>query len=299
MKILFTGASGFLGRYAAPRLARDHEVIGTYGQDDAPIEGVSLVRLDLEDVAACRALMDSVKPDLVVHAAAISRPGPCEADPERAERVNVQATRVLAEASKQIIFYSTDLVYGGTDGPYRETDPVSPISKYGCTKVDAEQAVLDSCEKSLVLRFATGYGWKRTGHTMFCDQLYANIRSGEGMDLYRDQVRSFIYLKDAAEILSRLVSKPAWPSGRDRIFNCGGLETMSRLRFGRLFCEGLRLDDTKIRETTIEAAGVNSPKDCSLNSSRLHEFTGFQPGTVQKGVSDMALEIPKGSRKKN
>ncbi len=291
MKILFTGASGFLGRWAAPRLSQSHEVVGTYDLEGSPLDGVRLVRLDLEDLGACRRLVEIERPDLVIHAAAISRPGPCEEDPAKAERVNVLATRVFAETAKRLIFLSTDLVFDGTLAPYREIDPVSPSLVYSRTKVEGERIVLEECSESLVLRFANGYGWSPVGRPTFCAEIYKKIRSGEGVDLYADQFRTPLYVKDAAEILVRLVDAAPWPADRDRIFHFGGPETISRLQFGRLFCEALKLDDTKIRAVTMASVGITRPADCSLNSSRLYDFTKYRPKTPAEGFADMALEI--------
>ncbi|PCI34600.1 MAG: hypothetical protein COB53_11800 [Elusimicrobia bacterium] len=292
MKILFTGASGYLGRYVAPRLALDHEVVGTYLSENAPLEGVRLVSLNLENVDAIRRLLDSEAPDLIVHAAAISQPGNCNVDPAKTERVNVDATRLLAENAKRMIFISTDLVFDGTKPPYRESDPVSPTSVYARSKVNAECAVFEACEESIILRLSLGYGWKPVGKGMFCDQLYRNIRSGEGMDLFSDQFRTALYMKDMAEFIARIVKASDWPTGKDRLFHSGGRETLSRVEFGRVFCEAMKIDDTKIRVTPMAEKGVDAPPDCSLNSSRLIEFTGFTPRLLREAVADMALEIP-------
>lgn len=291
MKILFTGASGFLGRYAAPRLAREHEVVGTYIVNGVPLEGVRLERLDLEDGPACRRLLERENPDCVVHAAALSRPADCEADPARAERVNLDALDALCGFGAKLVFYSTDLVFDGKAPPYREGDPPSPTNVYSRLKARAERTVLDRRAPGLVLRLGLGYGWKPLGHPMFCDDLYRRLRGGESMTLFSDQFRSALYMKDAAEILARLVARPQWPE-RGELLHCGGPETLSRARFGRAFCRAVGLDETLIEEETMAEAGVTAAADCTLNSERLYERVGFRPRGIEAGVADMARENP-------
>jgi dTDP-4-dehydrorhamnose reductase len=292
VKILFTGASGFLGRYAAPRLAREHEVVGTYGGNGEPIEGVRLAAVDLSDADACRRLIETERPDCVVHAGAVSRPGACEENPSWAERINVGSTRALLETAPRLVFFSSDLVYDGKYPPYREADPTLADSVYARHKIECERLLLESAGERVVLRLALGYGWKPLGHPMFCDELRRNLRSGEGMTLFSDQFRSALYMKDAAEILSRIVSAGEWPSGRERLFNCGGPVAVSRVRFGRLFARALGLDETLIVEKTMAEAGVDRSPDCTMNSERLYAWIGYRPRLPEEGVADMARENP-------
>jgi len=292
LKILFTGAGGFLGRYAAPRLAREHEVVGTYLNNDVPLDGVRLVRLDLEDAAARARLLERERPDCVVHAAAMSRPSDCEADPERAERVNAGATQWLCASALRLIFFSTDLVFDGKYPPYREEDPPAPSCVYSRLKVDGERAVLARTAPAMTLRLALGYGWKPTGHSMFCDSLYRSLRRGEPMTLFSDQFRSALYMKDAAEILARLLALREWPEAGGRLLHCGGPESVSRVRFGREFCSALGLDDSLVEAKTMAEAGVRAAPDCTLKSERLYSLIGFRPRTIEAGVADMALENP-------
>ena len=88
----------------------------------------------------------ALKPDLLIHCAALSRTKACEQDPDQAHRDNVEATAHLAQLSKDIpfIFLSSGEVFDGKTGWYGETDGPNPINVYGRTKLDAEQAVLQN-----------------------------------------------------------------------------------------------------------------------------------------------------------
>jgi dTDP-4-dehydrorhamnose reductase len=135
MKVLVTGSTGQLGIDVVARLADDHEV--------TPL---SHGRLDISDLAAVRDAMDAIRPDVVVNCAAWTAVDECEADPERAFRVNASGPANLFEAARKrgarIVQISTDYVFDGTKAtPYLEGDTPNPLSVYGQSKLAGEQAL--------------------------------------------------------------------------------------------------------------------------------------------------------------
>lgn len=115
-----TGAGGLIGNYLV-------QTAGYY----APVwQVVGLTRgeLDLTDAAAVARRFRRDHPDLIIHCAAISRSPECQADPERAHKINVAATATLAELANEIefVFLSTDLVFNGREGNYDETAAPKP-----------------------------------------------------------------------------------------------------------------------------------------------------------------------------
>ena len=86
MKIIVTGSSGFLGRNLVELLERnDHEVVKLYGRNE--VEGG--VQLDLLDFEKVESLVDNLKPDVVIHAAACCNVADVSKDPERARRFEI------------------------------------------------------------------------------------------------------------------------------------------------------------------------------------------------------------------
>lgn len=146
-RTLITGAAGFTGRYLTSLLAgRGHEVHGVvHHAPDDPIADASAVHVaDLADHSAISRVVDDVRPEHVVHLAAIAFVG--HGDVEEMYRANVVGTRQLldaltrlAEAPKSVILASSANVYGNARaGVLDETMQPAPANDYGVSKVAAE-----------------------------------------------------------------------------------------------------------------------------------------------------------------
>ncbi|MFM7064911.1 MAG: dTDP-4-dehydrorhamnose reductase [Actinomycetes bacterium] len=138
MRLLVTGAAGLLGTELVLAAGRaGHEVVGTDARSGGP---------DLTDPGATAALLEQVRPDVVVHTAAFTAVDRCESEPDLAFAVNATAAGHVARAAgavgAHLVHVSTDYVFDGTkDGPYDEDDEPRPQSVYGRSKLEGERAV--------------------------------------------------------------------------------------------------------------------------------------------------------------
>ena len=152
MRILVTGGAGQLGWELRRTLAIFGEVV-------APPRDI----LDLATADSIVAAVRSVRPSLIVNAAAYTAVDKAESESDLAMKINGEAPRILAqEAASQgaaLIHYSTDYVFDGRKAePYREDDAVAPVNVYGLTKLAGEQAVMAATAPHLIFRTSWVYG---------------------------------------------------------------------------------------------------------------------------------------------
>jgi len=289
MRILLTGASGFLGGVFCRCLAREHEITGLSQTRQVCQPGVRARQLDLTDARALEELLEAGRFDAVIHAAALSSPNQCQEQPELSRRVNVEATRVLAdlcaEAGLPLVFTSTDLVFDGTGSLYAEDAPPSPVSLYGEHKVLAEEAVLSRHPAGgLVCRLPLMFGRSEPGAACFLDGFLACARRGETLRLFEDEYRSPADAADVARGLVLMLERKA-----RGILHLGGPERLSRLEFGQRLRDALealgqgpslRLEAARQADVPMAAP---RPRDVSLASSRAIAL-GFAPATVAQAL---------------
>ena len=152
MKILITGKDGQVGW----ELQRSLAVLGVVLATDRGA-------LDLCDSDAIRRYVRKAEPDIIVNAAAYTAVDKAESEPAVAMQVNAVAPGILAEEAGSLgallVHYSTDYVFDGRKpSAYKEDDPPNPLSVYGRTKLEGEQAVVASKCRHLIFRTSWVYG---------------------------------------------------------------------------------------------------------------------------------------------
>ena len=117
---------------------------------------------DLSDLPRLEQLLRSEKPDIIVNAGAHTAVDKAESDIANARRINAEAPAVLAKIARELdawlVHYSTDYVFDGSgDQPIQEDAPTAPLSIYGQTKLEGEQAIRASGCKHLIFRTSWVY----------------------------------------------------------------------------------------------------------------------------------------------
>ncbi len=281
MRILVTGATGFVGENVARDLAaRGHAVTGTHhAHAPAAIEGVSWTRLSLEEPRLPGAL------DAVVHCAAIATVGACDAEPERAERVNVEGTRRLAaEAAARgipFVLASTDLVFDGGAPPYTEASPTSPASHYARTKVLAELAARGACPATRILRLALVVGARGDRAGGFLAWTLEALRAGRALPLYTNQRRTPLYVRDVAPVVEAACTGRLAPGS----YHLASEETLSREEIGRAVARVFALSEASIVPTHLARPGFPELDDTTLRIDALREAIAFAPTSLATALA--------------
>ena len=201
MRWLITGAGGQLGSNLVTLLS------------GADVVGLTRSDLDVSDDDAVDETIRTIRPDVVVNAAAYTAVDAAESHETDAYLANEQGPRLLAAALNRyggrLIHLSTDYVFDGrATRPHEPHDPTGPTTVYGRSKLAGEQAVVAALPGCHIVRTAWLYGGPGSN---FVDTMVALERSHETVDVVDDQVGSPTWVRDLAGALIALGSSDIAP----------------------------------------------------------------------------------------
>jgi dTDP-4-dehydrorhamnose reductase len=174
---------------------------------EAPVLGLGSVEMDVTRAGHTRKAIAEWRPDLVIHSAAYTNVDGCEADPDRAFRVNALGTRNVAlgcqAAGAALVYLSTDYVFDGrkVGTPYTEYDRPNPLSVYGQSKLAGEGYVRDLLDRFYIVRTSWLHGLRGKN---FLRTILTTARQGKELAIVDDQVGSPTFAGDLAQALKTL-----------------------------------------------------------------------------------------------
>lgn len=230
-RLLITGGSGYLGGQLVAA-ATGWDVFSTFYQNP-PVglrRGIHLP-LDLRDAEATLALVETVRPDVIIHTACANR----TADSLQAI---VPAGRNLAEAASKFqlrfIHISSDLVFDGEHAPYTEDAHPCPLSEYGRAKAEADALVASIYPPAAIVRPSLIYGVNPVDHQT--RWLLEGVNAGETVRLFTDELRSPIWVVNLALALLELAE-----ADYAGMLNVAGPLPLNRWELGLAMLEMLNL----------------------------------------------------------
>jgi dTDP-4-dehydrorhamnose reductase len=283
-RVWVVGGTGLLGRAVVRALTARGAVVRADGRKTC----------DVADAARVRAVMDDVRPRLVVNCAGFTRVDACETHGQDAVAVNTIGAGHVAEAAQlagaRLIHISTDYVFDAAGGdvkqssprrPYREDDPPGPSQRlcvYGRSKLDGEAAVRRGHPAALIVRTAWLFGH---GGPCFPRAILDQARAGGPLRVVNDQTGSPTYVEDLAEAIAQLVdleadrtlaSEPGVGRGLIHVTNAG------HCTWHAFACELLRLAgiDAAVEPISTAQAGrpARRPTWSVLDGTRFERLTG-------------------------
>ena len=265
---LVTGAAGLIGQY----------VVGTAARwaPEWEVGGLTRADLDLTDRQNVERVWQSIKPSAVIHCAALSRTKDCEQDPERARRINVEATAYLSQLSQDIPFIvlSSGEVFDGKTGWYRESDEPNPVNVYGQTKLEAERIVLQNPRHTIV-RIVLTAGTSQNGDRSFVEDMCRAAKAGKDVNLYADEFR--------CPLPAGVIARAIWEllgHARPGLYHLGGRERLSRWEVGEALLPWYpELEGRLVKGSAQTHTGAPRPTDLSLTCDKIQGLLSFHiPG---------------------
>lgn len=273
--ILVTGASGQLGLYLIDRLLRcGMKPVAWSGSKAGAYHGVPFHQINLNQPEQIQEALNQQKPEVIIHAGAMSGADDVRRNPELGRKINTEATRVIADWASncraRLIFTSTDLVFNGTKSFWKETDQPDPLLAYGRTKHDAEPYVTELAN-GLVARISLLYGPTLTGRPSFYTSTLDALRQGQRRGLFTDEWRTPLTYEYAANVLSRLATDLSDVNG---ILHVGGPERLTRFQLIQRAAVEQGIDPSLIDavQACLTPMPEKRPLDVSLDTSRLRSL---------------------------
>ena len=245
MRVAITGAAGLFGHALVAAFSSRHTVFPLTRAD-----------ADITDPESVRALLERIRPEVVVHPAGIPDLDIADADPARARRVNVDGTRHVVEAARavraEVVYISTDAVFNGqSTRPYVESDRPDPITVYGRTKL-AGEAIAQTLPEHWIFRVPVLFG---PGKTNFVEKGLRKIAAGEQYIVAGDQEGCATYTLDASYKIMEVVE-----ARRYGLYHLANQGACTRYELARRAAELAGLDPAKVVGVPAERMGRRAPR---------------------------------------
>jgi dTDP-4-dehydrorhamnose reductase len=296
-KLLITGISSFLGWHLVqaaqfptnqPDAAQPGwQIYGTYHSHPVQLAGVTTFPLDLTDFGSLKLIFQSLKPDALLHVAALSSPNLCQTQPQLSHQINVIASchlaSLCADAQIPCLFTSSEQVFDGRQPPYREADPVCPINLYGEHKAAAEVGMQARYPQVVICRLPLLFG--AAPADSFIQPWIRALRAGKPLDLFTDEIRNPVWARDAAAGIFLALAQ-------EGIVHLGGPERISRYDFGQLLAEVLQIPAPKLnprRQAEVTMAAPRPP-DVTLDSSLAFRL-GYRPHNLRDALTALKPQL--------
>jgi dTDP-4-dehydrorhamnose reductase len=290
MKILLTGANGFLGYYLCDLLTNAGlDVLATSrGPCRLPFAQRSCfayASLDFTDRSRTLQVVSDYAPDWIVHAGAMGKPDDCALQPELASRINVEGTRHLMEAAQRsqakFCYISTDFVFDGVEGNYTENAVRKPVNHYGHTKLQAEQLVERSKLEWSIVRTVLVYGRPMTGRSNLLSIVQEKLGRGETYQVVDDQIRTPTYVGDLAEGIFRIITRSV-----TGVFHLSGKEVLTPFDMATRAAAFLKLNPSLIVRTNTAAfkQPAQRPLRTGLCIDKACKDLNFSPTSFEEGL---------------
>ena len=286
MRILITGAFGQLGHELQSVLSKktNYELICTGRKVK---KGQKAIPLDIRNQVALKELINTTAPDILINLAAMTNVDACELNPKLAGEINVAGIEHICDSFKgKIIHLSTDYVFDGTSGPYKEDDPLNPISIYGKTKLASEHILLEKDIKNLVIRGNVLYDYSPHTSASFLNWVVSSLKDNQEIKVVEDQFNNPTWTRSMSDIIELSIENDL-----EGIIHWGDSEHISRFEFAKLIAKKFSLNESLIKP--VLTSELNQPARRPLQSGLSTEKLVTMLDIIPPSIDDCLDEIIK------
>jgi dTDP-4-dehydrorhamnose reductase len=293
LKIIITGGSGIIGcKIVRDLIEKNHEVHYTYCTNELDV-GIGH-QLDIRRKDKTINLISEIKPDFIIHTAALTNVDLCETNKKLANLLNVIGTENVLEGCKKteskIIYISTSFVFDGKKERYNEDDKPCPINNYGLTKLRGEELVKKSELSYLILRTDQPYCWKekwqRNNSVL---RVLDQLQHGNILNEVDDWFNVPTYVPDLVNVVDYMINHTLLGT-----YHVTGSNFINRYEWALKIAGIFKLDKKLINP--IKSKSLNLPTkrvNVNLSNKKLFDDTGIKMRGIIDGLKDMQKTQPK------
>ena len=247
---------------------------------------------DIADKGEIDRIFESVRPEAVIHCAALSDVDYCEKNPKEASRVNGEGTQTVAKAARAygalFCYISSDYVFDGENrNPYREDDPCAPLNAYGKSKLLGEEYTQALSKRYFIIRTSWLFGENRDS---FVHHVLEWAKTKKEIPLVADKWGIPTYTPDLAEAIHSLFKQNA-PSGIYHITSGG--EECNWLEYGKAILDysglnGISLSPISLKDLKLAA---KRPHRSVLSHEKFSDTTKRDPRSWQEALKEYLATV--------
>lgn len=264
-KVLLTGASGLLGINLGLQASGRYRISGVTNSHSLLNPPFEVISADLSVPGAFGRILERVRPDFVIHTAALAHIDICEKKPEVSRRVNAELPGEVAIACERhslgLAHISTDAVFDGSRGNYTEDDTPNPQGIYARDKLAGELAVVAAYPQAIIAR-VNFYGWSLLARRSLAEFFYYNLSSGQRVKGFTDVLYCPLLVNDLADTLLEMLEKQL-----RGIYHVLSSECLSKYQFGLNIARSFGLDESLIEPVSVEDGGLVARRSPNLTAS--------------------------------
>ncbi len=289
MKILITGANGFLSHYLIAQLVEKKITVIATARDkykgEIKNEFLYFAKMDFTNEDEVNNVFTKHSPTHIIHAGTISKPDDCENNKPLADKINIDGTKILLTAAEKIkaqfLLVSTDFVFDGIKGIYKEDDERKAVNYYGQTKIIAEDLVMQYPFNWSIVRTVLVYGKPLTGRNNIITLVKEKLLKGEEYNVFSDQVRTPTYVEDLANAIVLLIENNA-----KGIYHISGETVVTPYQMAIATAEFLNLNTSLIKEVTAQTFTQPAlrPAKTGFDINKAKRDLGFMPVSFEEGL---------------
>jgi dTDP-4-dehydrorhamnose reductase len=296
MKILVTGANGLLGQKLVTLLQQKETIQLIATARTASVQNLKQGEFHLLDITnkdQVARIIGVLKPDVVIHTAAMTNVDQCETNRDGCWLNNVTAVDYLIEActphNVHLVHVSTDFIFDGTHGPLDENAVPNPVNFYGESKLAAEKSVIGSSLSWSILRTVLVYGisndLSRSNIVLWVKK---SLEEGKNISVVNDQWRTPTLAEDLA--MGCYLAAEKRVTG---IYNISGKDFISPYDIAIQTAAFFKLDASLISDTdsTKFKQTARRPIKTGFIIDKAKKDLGYEPHSFLQGLEILAKQI--------